>query len=178
MALELTIKERLPSILHASFDITDHKRGLRLHLWNPLLHALRAYEDIYEQGAALGHSSAGGPPDPAADAPADQPVPALPLLERLAATADAPSDQPESAIFSESSERQAAQPLGFPFPCQSESEASHLARLSNIVAPARQASADGAILTSTHSLGELAALITFARYCEPTGLLQRSERQP
>jgi hypothetical protein len=37
----------------------------------------------------------------------------------------------------------------------------------------RQAAADGAILISTHPLRELAALITFSRFCEPLGVMQR-----
>jgi hypothetical protein len=65
------------------------------------------------------------------------------------------------------------QPETLPFPCQSATEATHLARLSAQVAPTHHASADGSTLLSTHSLPDLVALLTFVRFCEPLGLLRR-----
>lgn len=191
MALELTVQERRALIRRASFDVNNQRRGLKLDLWDAMRQALAAYEEIYEQGAALGHSLAGGMPDldesemletfsPEEDAASEPGTPA-PLSDPVgnAHHAEAPPEQ--SGGESEPSEnepgepeRYRAMPIGFPFPCQSESEASHLARLSKLVAPSRQAIAEGAILTSTHSLRELAALITFARFCEPVGVMHRS----
>jgi hypothetical protein len=210
MALEVTVQGQHALIQRASFDVNNQRRGLKLNLWDIIQHALPAYEEIYEQGAALGHSFAGGPPEldeeafpeallPETKGHRGQPseisvsAPAQAAQEKGQKTAvqqaeatqqtdatqqsdaeEAGAEQPEDVSEADEEDRSRMTPVGFPFPCQSESEARHLARLSNLVAPARQAAAEGIILNSTHSLRELAALITFARYCEPAGVLSRS----
>lgn len=192
MALELTVQERRALIRRASFDVNNQRRGLKLDLWDSMRQALTAYEEIYEQGAALGHSLAGGLPDfdeserleafaPEEGAKAESETPTAHGPDKAggAKEAKAASASATESAFDEngddsdaSQERYQITPVGFPFPCQSEGEASRLARLSKLVAPARQAVAEGAILTSTHSLRELAALITFVRFCEPAGVMQ------
>jgi hypothetical protein len=187
MALELTVQERQAVIRRASFDVNNQRRGLKLDLWDAICQALGAYEEIYEQGAALGHSPTGDLPDleesqmPTAFASSEEATQReekTPAQESETATRfqdeQVDSEQPNGENPPSEQEHYREKSAGFPFPCQSESEASHLARLSKLVAPARQAIAEGAILTSTHSLRELAALITFARFCEPAGAMQHS----
>ncbi len=148
LALDLTIQDKLVVIRHPSFEMNNRRRGFKLDLWETMTSALMTYEEIFEQGVALGHSLTGVPE----------------ALDDLPQNGEE-SIPDDSAVV--------GKPQGLPFPCQSQSEASHLARLSNQVAPTRQAAADGAILISTHSLRELAALITFVRLCEPLGAMQR-----
>jgi hypothetical protein len=186
MALELSVQERRAIVRRASFDVNNQRRGLKLNLWDTIRQALTAYEEIYEQGAALGHSLAGGIPEldeselletfsPPEDIASETETPAQSSATDNGTNNEVPdATQPDGENESGEPERYRVQPVGFPFPCQSEGEASHLARLSNLVAPSRRAAAEGAILTSTHSLRELAALITFARFCEPAGVMQRS----
>ncbi|HEU5369532.1 MAG TPA: hypothetical protein VFU69_13755 [Ktedonobacterales bacterium] len=164
MALDLAVQDRQVVIHHASVEMNNRRRGLKLELWEPLTNALAAYEEIFEQGAALGHSFADHPDNMTDD---DEET-------ANASDDDAEEDAEEATQASSSSEGSANhRPAGLPFPCLSQAEATHLARLSNHVAPTRRAIADGSILLSTHPLRELAALITFARFCEPLGIMQR-----
>jgi len=142
LALDLTLQNGLVVIRHPSFEMNNRRRGVKLELWETMTSALLAYEEIFEQGAALGHSLTG----------------ASDLGDDL--------DQDNEAT-------KAKDPGELPFPCLSQNEASHLAQLSNQVAPTRRAVADDTILISSHPLRELAALITFARFCEPLGAMQR-----
>ncbi len=158
LALDLAVLDGQVIIHHASVEMNNRRRGLKLELWEPLTNALTAYEEIFEQGAALGHSFADHPDDMADDD----------------AEEDARETEQEAEQASSSPEEPANhQSAGLPFPCLSPAEAAHLARLSSHVAPMRRAVADGSILLSTHPLRELAALITFARFCEPLGIMQR-----
>jgi hypothetical protein len=168
MALDLAVQGGQAIIHRSSLEMNNRRRGLKLELWEPLTNALVAYEEIFEQGAALGHSFTGDPADmmdtdeEAAGIADDNPEEgAEETLEELG-QASSPPDGPANH-----------RSAGLPFPCLSQAEAAHLARLSNHVAPARRAVADGSILLSTHPLRELAALITFARFCEPLGVMQR-----
>jgi hypothetical protein len=148
LTLDLTIQDGRIVIRHPSFEMNNRRRGFKLDLWETMTSALMTYEEIFEQGVALGHSLTGTP--------------------------ESEDDLHQDGEEAGPGDAEAAdKPQGLPFPCQSQSEASHLARLSNQVAPTRQAAADGTILTSTHSLRELAALITFVRFCEPLGAMQR-----
>ncbi|SRR5579883_849956 len=169
MVLDLAVQQGQVLIHRSSFEMNNRRRGLKLDLWESLTHALATCEDIYEQGAALGHSFTGNPDDLTNLAETPETANAR-HTDNSQAAADAPAgDQPLQQ--SQTNHRFAA--AGLPFPCLNPTEASHLARLSNQVAPTRRALADGAILFSTHSLRELAALITFARFCEPVGAMQR-----
>ena len=166
LALELAIQDGQISIRHPALEMNNRRRGFKLDLWDTLTNALLTYEELFEEGVALGHSLT-GLPDNLED---------VELVEE--GTASAPSEEaPASADTGEpeqsqnSNHRFAAE--GLPFPCLSAGEASHLARLSNQVAPTRRARAEGVILTSTHSLRELAALITYIRHCEPGSVMQR-----
>ena len=147
LALDLTVQDSLAVIRHPSFEMNNRRRGFKLDLWETMTSALMTYQEIFEQGVALGHSLTNAP--------------------------ETPDDLPQDDEEARPDSSEAGKPEGLPFPCLSQSEASHLARLSNQVAPTRHAAADGAILTSTHSLRELAALITFVRLCEPLGAMQR-----
>jgi hypothetical protein len=175
MALDLTLQERQVVIHRSSLEMNNRRRGLKLELWDPLINALAAYEELFEQGAALGHSFADHPTSLSDDgeefmgASDDQPD-----------TRDDEGEEDAQEFARERENEQSPQekpaqprPAGLPYPCLSQSEATHLVRLSNHVAPTRRAVADGATLISTHSLRELAALITFARFCEPLGAMQR-----
>ncbi|HEY7356540.1 MAG TPA: hypothetical protein VH590_08730 [Ktedonobacterales bacterium] len=158
MALDLAVQDGQAVIHHASVEMNNRRRGIKLELWEPLTNALTAYEELFEQGAALGHSFADHPADMTDD-------------DEEAAEADA--QEIEEEAFSSPEGPANHRPAGLPFPCLSPAEATHLARLSSHVAPTRRAVADGAILLSTYPLRELAALITFVRFCEPLGVMQR-----
>jgi hypothetical protein len=175
MALDLAVQDGHAVIHRSSLEMNNRRRGLKLELWEPLTNALAAYDELLEQGAALGHSFTGhtagladdddefdGASDEAADA-ADGESEEVPQPFSL-------EDENEASLAEENAE---PGPSGLPFPCLSPAEATHLARLSNHVAPTRRAVVEGAILISTHPLHELAALITFARFCEPLGAMQR-----
>jgi hypothetical protein len=168
MALDMAVQDGQVVVHHSSLEMNNRRRGLKLELWEPLTDAMAAYEEILEQGAALGHSftnhgsSLADADDEALSAASD--VEAEHAQEALDETEDEQSSQAEPGR---------SRSDGLPFPCLSQAEASHLARLSNHIAPTRRAVADGAILLSTHPLHELAALITFSRYCEPLGVMQR-----
>ena len=176
MALDLAVQDGHAVIQRSSLEMNNRRRGLKLELWEPLTNALAAYDEIFEQGAALGHSFTSYSADLADDD------------EETDSASDEAADRSDNA--SEEEAQQLAQgteneePLsegvaqqrsaGLPFPCLSPAEAAHLARLSNHVAPTRRAVVDGSTLISTHPLRELAALITFARFCEPLGAMQRA----
>ncbi len=166
LALELALQDGRIILRHPSFEMNNRRRGFKLDLWETMMNALTAYEDIYEQGVALGHSFTGDPAD--FEIPEEQ-------AEDKASTASEEASAPSTKAPEIEGERtnHHFEPQALPFPCQSQSEANHLARLSNQVAPTRRAVAEGAILISTHPLRELASLITFVRYCEPLGALQR-----
>jgi hypothetical protein len=170
MALDLALQDGQAVIHRSSLEMNNRRRGLKLELWEPLTNALAAYEELFEQGAALGHRFSTHPSDPA-DFDED-PVEAVDEED----TAEEREEATEEGAESERSSGASAnhRPAGLPFPCASQGEAAHLARLSNHVAPTRRATADGTILISTHPLRELAALITFARFCEPIGAMQRA----
>lgn len=177
MALDLAIEDGHAVIHHASLEMNNRRRGLKLELWEPLISALAAYEEIFEQGAALGHSFTDDPAD-LADADEAAMDSTGESAQRPEAEREETPQGPGAAVASEPSQQEAASPqrreaAGLPFPCLSQTEANHLARLSSHVAPMRRAVADGTILISTHPLRELAALITFARFCEPLGAMQR-----
>ncbi|HEY7356033.1 MAG TPA: hypothetical protein VH590_06185 [Ktedonobacterales bacterium] len=164
MALDLAVQDGQAVIHHASVEMNNRRRGIKLELWEPLTNALAAYEELFEQGAALGHSFADHPADMTDDE------------EAAASTSDddeADAQETEEEASSSPEGPANHRPAGLPFPCLSPTEATHLARLSSHVAPTRRAVADGAILLSTHPLRELAALITFVRFCEPLGVMQR-----
>jgi hypothetical protein len=165
MALDLTVQNGHAVIHHSAFEMNNRRRGLKLDLWEPVTNALAAYEEICEQGAALGHSVTGEPADFTEDEPEAEGESDRERKDESAANREGASQEGQANHRFEAA--------SLPFPCLSEAEASRLARLSNQVAPARHASADGAILISTHPLRELAALITFARFCEPMGAMQR-----
>ncbi len=171
MALDLTVQDGQAIIRHTSFETNNRRRGLKLDLWEPITNALLAYEEIFEQGAALGHSFTDEPTDLASP---DQKS-GNSLDERHDNTLAEPTEStlgPEQPPQAEQSNYQQAF-AGLPLPCLSPAEASRVARLSNQIAPTRRAIAEGSILTSTHPLRELAAIITFVRFCEPLGALQR-----
>lgn len=171
MALDLALQDGQVVIHRSSLEMNNRRRGLKLELWEPITNALAAYEELFEQGAALGHRFSDHPSD-LADADEDP----LEVADEMADTAGEREEETEEGAGSERSSGASAnhRPAGLPFPCLSQAEAAHLARLSNHVAPMRRAAADGAILISTHPLRELAALITFARFCEPIGAMQRA----
>ncbi|HEY7348161.1 MAG TPA: hypothetical protein VH599_07545 [Ktedonobacterales bacterium] len=168
LALDLAVKNGRVMIYHASLEMNNRRRGLKLELWEPLTNALAAYEELFEQGAALGYSFS--------DHPAgltdtnEEPVDISDEEREMGDEESMSVEENEQALQERSAQQRSA---GLPFPCLSQAEATHLARLSNHVAPMRQAAADGAILISTHPLRELAALITFSRFCEPLGVMQR-----
>lgn len=176
LALELAVQDGQITIRRPALEMNNRRRGFKLDLWDTLTNALLTYEEIFEEGVALGHSLTDVPEnledldlederDRATVPEAEEKSSAS--SEEVPASADnAGPEQPEN-----SNHRFA--PDGLPFPCLSTSEASHLARLSNQVAPTRRARAEGVILTSTHPLRELAALITYVRHCEPTSVMQR-----
>ncbi len=171
MALDLMVQNGRVVIHRSSLEVNNRRRGLKLELWEPLTNALAAYEDIFEQGAALGHSFTDHPFDPADSDEAAE--------DALEESTDISEDEQEAYRGGAAEGGEGEEPpvhsrsAGLPFPCLSQAEATHLARLSNHVAPTRRALADGATLISTHPLRELAALITFARFCEPLGVMQR-----
>lgn len=172
MALDLALQDGQVVIHRSSLEMNNRRRGLKLELWEPLTNALAAYEELFEQGAALGHRFTEHSADPA-----DYEEDSVEAADEMADTAA--EEREEEAEEGEASERSSGasanhRPGGLPFPCLSQAEATHLARLSNHVAPTRRAAADGTILISTHPLRELAALITFARFCEPIGAMQRA----
>lgn len=175
LALELAIQDGQISIRRPALEMNNRRRGFKLDLWDTLTNALLTYEEIFEEGVALGHSLTGVPENlEDLDLEDGERGSALEAEEKSSTRAEeaptsADNAQPEQ---SEHSNRRFA-PGGLPFPCQSASEASHLARLSNQVAPTRRARAEGLILTSTHPLRELAALITYVRHCEPASIMQR-----
>ncbi|HEU5199598.1 MAG TPA: hypothetical protein VFU32_08170 [Ktedonobacterales bacterium] len=167
LALELAIQDGQISVRHPALEMNNRRRGFKLDLWDTLNNALLTYEEVFEEGVALGHSLTGFP-DHLEDLD----------LEDEEGKASAPSEEtPASADNAEPEQPEHSNhrfvPEGLPFPCLSASEASHLARLSNQVAPTRRARAEGVILTSTHPLRELAALITYSRHCEPASVMQR-----
>jgi len=172
MALDLALQDGQVVIQRSSSEMNNRRRGLKLELWEPLTNALAAYEELFEQGAALGHRFSAHPSDQIDSD--EEPVEAADETEDT--TDEARAEETEEGAESERSSGVSAnhRPAGLPFPCASQAEAAHLARLSNHVAPTRRAAADGAILISTHPLRELAALITFARFCEPIGAMQRA----
>lgn len=166
MALDLTVQDGQVAIHRASLEMNNRRRGIKLELWEPLTNALAAYEEIFEQGAALGHSFTDHPED-LLDA-AEEAENASEITEDVSEASEEAEDERSSQ---EGSAQQRSASL--PFPCLSQAEAAHLARLSNHIAPTRHAVSDGATLLSTHPLRELAMLITFVRFCEPLGALQR-----
>ncbi|HLZ60264.1 MAG TPA: hypothetical protein VKR06_25225 [Ktedonosporobacter sp.] len=171
MALDLAVQDGHTIIRRSSFETNNRRRGLKLDLWEPITNALAAYEELYEQGAALGHSFTDDPADLASldqktgDSLDERQNNNRSETTKLKARQEQPSQAEQSNHQQEFS--------GLPFPCLNPAEASHVARLSNQVAPTRHAVAEGSILLSTHPLRELAALITFARFCEPLGAVQR-----
>ena len=171
MALDLAVQDGQAVIRSSSFEMNNRRRGLKLDLWEPLTNALATCEDIYEQGAALGHSFTGTPDDLVSLDQESEGKPDLSREDRPGTSAEALSSTQQTPQPGQANHRFEAD--GLPFPCLSPTEASRLARLSNQVAPTRRASADGSILISTHPLRELALLITFARFCEPVGAMQR-----
>lgn len=174
MALDLAVQDGHAVIHRSSLEMNNRRRGLKLELWEPLTHALAAYEEIFEQGAALGHSFGDYPAD--LDAAEEASTYASDERADMSADQEEAAEEPveemgdEQLLQEEPARHQAA---GLPFPCLSAAEANHLARLSNHVAPMHRTEAAGATLISTHPLRELAALITFVRFCEPLGAMQR-----
>jgi hypothetical protein len=174
MALDLTVQDGQVVIHRASLEMNNRRRGIKLELLEPLTNALVAYEEIFEQGAALGHSFTEQHPSDLMDTPEE-------AMSASEGTADVTIEDAEDAEALEEAEEAHSFPEGsaqrrvasLPFPCLSQAEAAHLARLSSHVAPSRHAVSDGATLLSTHPLRELAMLITFVRFCEPLGVLQR-----
>jgi hypothetical protein len=176
LALELAIQDGQISVRHPALEMNNRRRGFKLDLWETLTNALLTYEEVFEEGVALGHSLTSTPEQLEDLDPEDEEDKAsTPETEEKssASSEEAPAsgDPAEPEQPQNSNHRFAAE--GLPFPCLSASEASHLARLSNQVAPIRRARAEGVILTSTHSLRELAALITYIRHCEPASVMQR-----
>lgn len=166
MALDITIEQGRAVIHGASLEMNNRRRGLKLELWEPLTNALAAYEELLEQGAALGHSLF--------ELSEDE--------EQAERNTERPADPTETngeqGIEGTEEEFPPEEPPqyqhgGLPFPCLSPTEAAHLARLSNQIAPTHRAVARGTTLISTHPLRELAALITFVRFCEPLGAIHR-----
>ncbi len=174
LALELAIQDGQISVRHPALEMNNRRRGFKLDLWDTLTNALLTYEEVFEEGVALGHSLAGFPENLEDIDPEDEEGKAsAPEAEEKSSASS--EEAPASANLAEQaqSSNHRFAPEGLPFPCLSASEASHLARLSNQVAPIRRARAEGVILTSTHSLRELAALITYIRHCEPASVMQR-----
>jgi hypothetical protein len=175
MALDLAVQDGHAVIHRSSLEMNNRRRGLKLDLWEALTNALVAYEEIFEQGAALGYGFGNVPTDPA-DA---EEVSASASGERADMSDDNQEKATEEHVEGEESEESSQEdavrhrPAGRPFPCLSAAEATHLARLSNHVAPMHRAVVEGSTLISTHPLRELAALITFVRFCEPLGAMQR-----
>ncbi len=174
MALDLTVQDGHVVIQHASLEMNNRRRGLKLELWEPLTNGLAAYEEIFEQGAALGYSFADHAVDVIDDdeeaiSASDETIEEVEDEGAEAAQASVEEAEAKQSLEEASQHRSAV----LPFPCLSQAEAVHLARLSNHVAPARHAAADGTTLLSAHPLRELALLITFVRFCEPLGVLQR-----
>lgn len=167
LALELALQDGQINIRRPALEMNNRRRGFKLDLWDTLTNALMTYEEIFEEGVALGHSLTGVPENlEDFDLEDEEDQGSAPSEEPPASADNAEPEQPEN-----SNHRFA--PQGLPFPCLSTSEASHLAQLSNQVAPTRRARAEGVILTSTHPLRELAALITYVRHCEPASVMQR-----
>lgn len=167
LALELAVQDGQINIRRPALEMNNRRRGFKLDLWDTLTNALLTYEEIFEEGVALGHSLTGVPEHlEDFDLEDEEDQRSAPSEEVLTSADNAEPDQPENANHRFASE-------GLPFPCLSTSEAGHLARLSNQVAPTRRARAEGVILTSTHPLRELAALITYVRHCEPASVMQR-----
>lgn len=166
MALDIAIENGHSVIHRTSLETNNRRRGLKLELWEPLTNALAAYEDLLEQGAALGHSlvDISGAEEQAGR-----------NTDKLADTTET---NVEKGVEGTEEDLLPEEPphyrhVGLPFPCLTPTEASHLARLSNQIAPTHRAVARGTTLISTHPLRELAALITFVRFCEPLGAIHR-----
>lgn len=167
LALELAVQDGQINIRRPALEMNNRRRGFKLDLWDTLTTALLTYEEIFEEGVALGHSLTGVPENlEDFDLEDEEDQGSAPSEEVPASADNAEPEQPENA-------NHRFAPEGLPFPCLSTSEASHLARLSNQVAPTRRARAEGVILTSRHPLRELAALITYIRHCEPASVMQR-----
>jgi hypothetical protein len=175
MSLDLVVQGGQAVIHHSSLEMNNRRRGLKLELWEPLTNALAIYEEVFEQGAALGHGLTSNQPDLAESDETS--------ADDLEETGNMPGDEQEGnaresidTVENEQSLQASPanhRPIGLPFPCLGQAEAAHLVRLSNHIAPMRRALAEGSILVSTHPLRELAALITFVRFCEPLGVMQR-----
>ncbi len=175
LALDLTVQDRQVVVHRASLEMNNRRRGLKLELWEPLTNALAAYEEIFEQGAALGHSFTDHPfdltdADEEAMNASEEATSMLEDGESEHAQASLEGAEDEHSLQEGTAQQWSA---SLPFPCLSQAEASHIARLSSHIAPTRHAVSDGAALLSTHPLRELAMLITFVRFCEPLGVLQR-----
>jgi hypothetical protein len=176
LALELAVQVGQISIRRPALEMNNRRRGFKLDLWDTLTNALLTYEEIFEEGVALGHSLTGFPDQlEDLDLEDEEGKTTAPVAEEnsSASSEEVPTSADNAGPEQPENANHRSAPEGLPFPCLSTSEAGHLARLSNQVAPTRRARAEGVILTSTHPLRELAALITYVRHCEPAGVMQR-----